>query len=207
MSLSATIGEKLHDIIREDILSGRYAPNERLFFDKIAEENHVSMTPIKEAFLKLESENLVVTIPRRGTFVKKLSANEIKEYYQIRLAMENLAVELILKNGFSEDFEKKMLATCDSLESHSKSKNAKECVKDDIKFHSLLIEASNNKKLFHLIKTIPLTNLFNFSDDMSNYMINSPSYICEHRKIIKLLKQKKSEEIKEILTKHISFTK
>ena len=54
----------------------------------------------QKAFLKLESENLVVTIPRRGTFVKKLSANEIKEYYQIRLAMENLAVELILKNGF-----------------------------------------------------------------------------------------------------------
>jgi DNA-binding GntR family transcriptional regulator len=200
-----SIGEKLHTIIRDDILSGRYKPGERLFFDRIAAENQVSMTPIKEAFMHLEKENLVVTVSRRGTFVRKFTATQIDEYYQIRLVLEELAVKLICTHGLTEEYELEMTTACKNLDRHAQNNEPKKCINDDINFHKLLVQASNNEELYSLIKTLPVTNLYNFALSSEIYMKNSDSYVNEHRTIIALLKDRDAKKVCELLEHHIAI--
>ena len=200
-----SIGEKLHSIIRQDILSGKYKPGQRLAFDQIAEDNKVSMTPIKEAFLMLEQDNLVEIIPRRGTFVKKYSSKDITEYYQIRLSLEFLAVDLICKNTLDKEYEEKLTQTCKDLKTHYEEKNTQKCIYDDINFHKLLVEASGNSQLYSIIQGLPITNLYSFTNKSEDYMKNSLSYLEEHLTIIDYLKQKQGKKAKEILSEHITM--
>lgn len=205
--INNTLGERVHQIIRRDIISGKYPPGTRLFFETIAKETGVSMTPVKEAFMLLEKEGLVFTVARKGTFVRELSARDLDEYYQIRLALEALAVDLICARGLSEDDEAGLKQICDSLERHIKNQDAAECVMDDVRFHNQLVRASGNAQLLHLINTLPLTNLFNMLNWADFYLSRGNDYLAEHRRIIQHLRKRDAECIKKLLHKHIDVNR
>jgi len=65
------LGQKVHKALKAMIMSGELRPGQKLVQDDLAERLGVSRTPLLAAFLKLEQENLVVTIPRRGAFVNQ----------------------------------------------------------------------------------------------------------------------------------------
>lgn len=204
MTTNSTLGERVHEIIRDDILAGRYQPGERLFFEAVARETGVSMTPIKEAFMLLEKEGLVVSVARKGTFVRELSADDIREYYQIRRALEALAVDLVCAKGLAPEDEKALRETCDILENHIVQGDAGQSVLDDVRFHCRMVDAAGNRQLSKLVKTLPLTNLFNMVQESQYYLANGKIYLGEHRRIIRLLKKGDGETVKKMLFRHIT---
>jgi|HubBroStandDraft_1064217.scaffolds.fasta_scaffold82474_2 DNA-binding GntR family transcriptional regulator len=84
--------ETVVDWLRADILAGRLAPGSRLRQDAIAIEYGVSHIPVREAFRRLEAEGLVSIRPHHGAIVTSLSASEIEELYEIRVALECAAM-------------------------------------------------------------------------------------------------------------------
>ncbi len=80
--------------LREDILSGSFAPGERLFENVLCENYSVSRTVIREALRQLESESLITMLPGRGPIVTELQRHDIDSLYQVRRALEGLAGEL-----------------------------------------------------------------------------------------------------------------
>ncbi|RLB68282.1 MAG: GntR family transcriptional regulator, partial [Deltaproteobacteria bacterium] len=59
--------DKIANFVREAIIVGKLKPGEKISEAKLAEELHISRTPIREAIRMLESEGFVSIIPRRGT--------------------------------------------------------------------------------------------------------------------------------------------
>ena len=204
MTMNSTLGERVHEIVRENILAGKYRPGERLFFEAIAKETGVSMTPIKEAFMLLEKEGLVVTVSRKGTFVRELSREDIAEYCQIRHALEALAVDLACARGLAREDEKALYEICDSLEKHISQCDAGHCVLDDVRFHNRLVEAGGNRQLVKLVTTLPLTNLFNMVQKSQYYLQHGMIFLNEHRRIVRLLKKGDAEAVKKIMRGHIT---
>ncbi|MDR1745090.1 MAG: GntR family transcriptional regulator [Planctomycetota bacterium] len=202
--LNNTLGERVYQKIRGDILSGRYAPGDRLLFEDIARESGVSMTPVKEAFMLLEKEGLVFTVSRKGTFVRKFSRRDLEEFYQIRLALEMLAVDLACARGMSEEGEAELREICGVLEAHIENGDAAECVMDDVRFHGALVRLGGNDQLAKLMSALPLTNLFNMIDMADFYLSHGGDYLAEHRRIVRLLRKGDSEGVKKILRRHIS---
>jgi DNA-binding GntR family transcriptional regulator len=86
-----TIRKKVYHHIRENILSGAIAPNERLVEAKIAEEIGTSRTPVREALHSLELEKLIKSIPRVGYIVENMSEKEVEQICEIRGVIEGLA--------------------------------------------------------------------------------------------------------------------
>lgn len=204
MNMQSTLGERLHEIIRQEIFAGKYKPGERLFYESIARDTGVSMTPIKEAFMLLEKEGLVVTLARKGTFVRELSEKDLTEFSQIRLALESLSVDLICRNGLAAEDETEFEAICDSLEKHIRMEDAKACVLDDIHYHKQLVIASGNSQLVKMIDTLPLTNLFNLVEKAPYYLRHGEFFLAEHRKMLRLLNKRDAARVKEVLGKHIT---
>ncbi|MBC7190503.1 GntR family transcriptional regulator, partial [Candidatus Aerophobetes bacterium] len=64
----------------------------RLQEDQLARQFGVSRTPVREAIHRLEKDGLVQIIPRRGAFVKTISAEDVKEIFDLRGALECLAL-------------------------------------------------------------------------------------------------------------------
>jgi DNA-binding GntR family transcriptional regulator len=84
--------ESLLDALREAILTGRYAPGTRLVQDDLAEAFGVSRIPLREALRRLEGEGLVVISPNRGAIVRPLAPKDVVDLYDVRIALESLAL-------------------------------------------------------------------------------------------------------------------
>src|SRR3984893_4270466 len=84
--------EGLVDALREAILTGRYAPGARLVQQELAEAFGMSRIPLREALRRLEGEGLVIISPNRGAIVRPLAPKDIVDLYDLRLALETLAV-------------------------------------------------------------------------------------------------------------------
>jgi DNA-binding GntR family transcriptional regulator len=82
------------DAIRKKILSGQYEPGERLLEERLTEELSISRPPLREAFRTLENEGLIVTRPRRGSFVSTLTDKDVYEILTFRSVLERMAFEL-----------------------------------------------------------------------------------------------------------------
>jgi DNA-binding GntR family transcriptional regulator len=85
----AVVGE-----LRAAIISGAYAPGERLIEGEVAARFEVSRNPIREALRALSTEGFVVIEPRRGARVASIDANRAKELFELRAPLEGLVAGL-----------------------------------------------------------------------------------------------------------------
>jgi DNA-binding GntR family transcriptional regulator len=84
--------DRVHQALRERILSGQYAPGSRLILTRLSEEHGVSFIPIREALQRLEAERLVVTETNRGARVAEISIADMRDIYETRVVLEQHAI-------------------------------------------------------------------------------------------------------------------
>src|SRR4051794_34521916 len=89
-----TLWERVHQHLREEILANRLPAGTELSEVALARRLGVSRGPIRESIVRLASEGLVLVRPRRGAIVRSLSLDEFVEAYQVREALEVMAVPL-----------------------------------------------------------------------------------------------------------------
>lgn len=198
-----TLGERIFRELKRDILSGFYSPGERLLYEKVAERLGVSMTPLKDAFMKLEQEGLVTTYARRGTFVTELTEEDVIEYSQIRLALESLAVELACSRTIHEEEFNKLQEINNQIKKAVKNQNPNDCIKNDMKFHLKVVSLSGNNRLSEMLYQFPLSNFLVLMGMGKRSIEIGEIVVKNHNKIIEALKIQDSSTIKELLKHNI----
>lgn len=83
-----TLAERVFEVVREQIVSGRLGGDRPIRQDALADELGVSKIPVREALVRLEQEGLLASHANRGFFVRPLSAAEAEEIYELRLVIE-----------------------------------------------------------------------------------------------------------------------
>ena len=79
-----SLGGRVFQRIREDILKGKYKQNDELKEATLGKELGVSRTPVREALRQLELEGLVSIVPNRGAYVNGISKKDIWDIYYMR---------------------------------------------------------------------------------------------------------------------------
>ena len=87
----------VREALREAILDGRLSGGTRLIQAELAAQLNVSNTPVREALRDLAGEGLVVFDPHRGSRVRSLDLDEVRELYEMRIALEPLAVRRVIE--------------------------------------------------------------------------------------------------------------
>lgn len=199
-----TLGERIFKELKNDILSGFYAPGERLLYEKVAERLGVSMTPLKDALLKLEQEGLVKNIARRGTFVTQLTHRDIVEYSQIRMSLEYLAVDLACSQGLvSHEGLEELTKINNQIRKAVKKKSPKEVIISDIQFHVKIVSLSQNNRLIEMMNQFPLSNFLLLMGRGEKSIENGNLILDDHAKIIEALRNKDLNVLKNILEVNI----
>ena len=98
-----SLAEELTEILRGRIITGEYQMGEKLVENKIARELKVSRTPVRDAFKQLVKEQLIEYIPNKGCFAKGFSRKDMEDIYEVRKAVEQLAVVWAIRNGSDEE--------------------------------------------------------------------------------------------------------
>lgn len=101
-----TVQTEIVDALRRMIFANELRAGERLVQDELAARLNVSRTPVREAIRQLESEGLVAIQPYKGATVTKVTSAEIKEIYQVRIAIESHATRLAIENLTQNNIEK-----------------------------------------------------------------------------------------------------
>jgi len=93
-----SLAAQVRKALREEIISGQLEGNQRININHYARKWGISTTPIRDAFKQLETEGLLHVSPRRGVYVTEVDWAELKEIYEVRIAIECTAVRLTAAN-------------------------------------------------------------------------------------------------------------
>lgn len=141
-----TLKDRIYQILKDSVIRHRVKPGERLIDQEIADNLGVSRTPVREALNRLGAEGLVSIIPRRGVFVTDLSSKDITDLYQVREALEVLAVQLAVPLLTDEDLDN-LEQISDQFKAALDREDFLTCFELDKEFHDKLTELSGNNKL------------------------------------------------------------
>jgi len=100
-----TATKTAYQIIKAGILAQKYPPGSQLKEIQLSAELGLTRTPVREAIIKLESEELVHSIPNRGSFVAEISQGEIEDLFEVREALEDKAAYLAIRRANREELE------------------------------------------------------------------------------------------------------
>src|SRR5690554_5159120 len=87
------IRDQIYNLLKKSIITRVLMKGDRILESQIAKYAGVSRVPVREAIRKLESEDLIEHLPRRGLFVTGFSEKDIYDIYRIRGALEELLCE------------------------------------------------------------------------------------------------------------------
>ena len=187
--------------LRTAIITGEFAPGERLMEIALAERLGVSRTPVREAIRKLELEGLVVMIPRRGAEVARITEAGLKEVLEVRCALEELAVELACKRGDKASLEQLKEAHQGFVEAVRKG-DTLEITNQDEAFHECIFEMSRNKRLVSVVHHLK-EQMFRYRMEYVKDGSYHEELIREHEKLLQAIGKGREEEAREIMKHHI----
>ena len=178
----------MYQSTRAQILDGTYPPGAPLRLNRLAEENEVSLIPVREALRLLESESFVISEINKGARVAPLSMQSLEDLYRVRTLVEVEALRL------ATDFmEPEFINSLDTTITEAvRELEANEIEKGLIlhrAFHDSIYGLSGSEWLCHMIEV-----LWAHSDRYIHLASLQPNFVCSvddhHHAIIDCLLNK-----------------
>ena len=135
--------------LEEAILCGDLRPGDRLPVAQVAEEFNVSLTTVREAFLMLEKQGLVVNKPRYGAFVTRLSGQEAYELCQARALLESFAVTVGV-DQVDDAFIQHLSAMVDEMATCILPQDLPALIRIDSDVHKAIIDLAGAQRIVEL---------------------------------------------------------
>lgn len=148
-----TLWQRVHEHLRDEIISGRLTPGAELHEVALAGSLGVSRGPIREALGRLATEGLVTIAPRRGAVVRALSSEEFIEAYQVREALEMMAVRLAVPKLGTENLAD-MERLIEAMASRAEDDDVQGFFELNTEFHQRFFEVAGNRMLADLYRQL-----------------------------------------------------
>jgi DNA-binding GntR family transcriptional regulator len=120
---SYSVTDQITALIKKIILNGDLKPGDRLNEVQLSEALQISRSPVREAIQRLVKEGLVVLVPRKGAFIRKLAVKEVEDLFETRVTLETKAASLAAQRA-SESQLNKFSSLLDRTESALKNEES-----------------------------------------------------------------------------------
>jgi DNA-binding GntR family transcriptional regulator len=196
-----TLWQRVHEHLREGILSGRLSPGSELQEVALAESLGVSRGPIREAIGRLAAEGLVTVRPRRGAVVRALSKEEFLEAYQVREALEVMAVRLAVPKLSAEEVAA-LERLVEEMTARAEAGDVQGFFLANTAFHQTFFDAAGNRMLADLYRQL--------RGQIDRHRLRSLELrgtlkrsIAEHKAILRAAKARDVERAAHLVAEHI----
>ena len=152
MKTPTTIVNYVYDLLRSEIISGRYPPGTRLNESKIARELDISRIPVREALVRLRENGLVMKHERRGMFVTKLTTEAMQQINSVRIILEAEALRLC-RARVTRKQANKLKAIVEKMENWD-SDSEIDAAEIDLDFHRTLWTTTGNPYLSDTLESL-----------------------------------------------------
>lgn len=200
-SIRGSARDQLYDILKEKILRLELEPGTKISEKEIAEQLHISRTPVREAFLKLAQEELLDIIPQSGTIVSRINLSHVEEGRFIREIVEK-EVAALACTKFRQDHLFELEKNITMQELCAEKGNFLELFELDEKFHRLIYDGCGMLRSWKMIQS--LNSHFNrlrvlrLSSDLDWDII-----ISHHKQIYRLIANREAEKVRQVMEEHL----
>ena len=186
--------------LRADILAGSRAPGSRLVECDLTARFAVSRGPVREALRRLAAEGLIDHWPNRGALVRRLSARDISEFFQIRVEVESLAARLAAESD-DADARRRFTAAIRPILSEV-PRRLPEYLAENAAFHQALMALAGNRQLRDLAMRLHLPLIMAQVADILTADVLSES-VREHRAIAEAILERDAQAAANLMRAHL----
>lgn len=197
-----TASEEIYQTLRTEILSLRFEPGEELNLQLLSEQLQVSRSPVRDALMKLSTDNLVDIFPQKGTRVSLIDLKQVEEERFLRKSLEETAVKKFI--NICTDEHLALMEDSIALQKKAMDEgNFVDFLTADNIFHSIIFSAIDMSRIWDIIQNQGGNHhrirLLSFSEKNALGTI-----IEQHQNMIGALRFKDLNEMLAIENKHLS---
>jgi DNA-binding GntR family transcriptional regulator len=150
----ASLAQSAYEALKASILEGHLPPGHEAVEQAIADQLGMSRTPVHEAVLRLQHEGFVEILSRRGIRVLPIAPEDLRETYEILIALEGAAAALLTRRGAdAAEILAAMQAATEEMHRSLMQGDRRRWADADDRFHRLLLSGCGNAKLARLAQT------------------------------------------------------
>jgi DNA-binding GntR family transcriptional regulator len=197
-----TVPSHVQDVLYGAILSGVLAPGERLMVDEVAQHFGVSKIPVREALKALEASGWVEIRPRRGTFVRTLSADELRQIFEMRRVLEPYSARLAASRRTETQLAELGRLVSEGSAAIQQGDVARTTAVNE-RFHSVLAETVGNKLLGDTVKALEARMRRYF---MAVEWRQRSESMAQHQAIYEAIRDGNEERAEKLTLAHLAHT-
>ncbi len=172
--------------IKKAIYAGELRPRERIIEEDIAGQLQCSRGPVREALLRLERDGLVVTIPRRGTFIHDISGESIDVVFRIRGKLEGLCVRYMREEMGPKD-ESVLRERLAKMKEAAVNADDEQFLQSDMKLHQTIWKLARREQLYRTLNQVMNPFIFMVARAFSSRMPIMERYAGHERYVEMIL--------------------
>ncbi|HVL20922.1 MAG TPA: GntR family transcriptional regulator [Amaricoccus sp.] len=190
----------IYDLIRDDILEGRLAANERLKVGELALRLGTSTNPVREALQQLRGEGFVLFEPNRGARVRPLDADFVRDSFEVEML-----IEPYLTRWFVRIVTERELGELEAIEAEIEALNFSDPAAHaalDLRFHRLMYDRHYNRnaaEIWWKHRRILGAIAGRFPVSISPRL----AVVQEHRALIALIRVQDAEGAGALIERHV----
>lgn len=196
-----TLSQQVYAHLRAGILDNTYPPGSPLPEEALAASLKVSRVPVREALRRLSAEGLVIIRPRQGATVTELTSKQFLDAYQVREALEVLAVRLAVPRLTPDDLDQ-LDALQQAMLLAADADDAVAFFAVNAEFHGFLVDRAGNGDLKAMYESLidRMRRYRTSSLDLRGGMATS---IDEHAAILVAIHEGSTDEAAYLIAQHI----
>jgi DNA-binding GntR family transcriptional regulator len=191
------------DRLREGILNGTFPPRTQLSEVALAQQLSVSRGPIREAMQRLLQEGLLRGERNRGVFVVDLGADDVRDIYLARAAVERAAAAVVATTGSDDDLATLQTAV-DDLAAGIDS-NWVELTQLDLQFHRALVAAASSPRLDRMFRTLMAESQLCITR-LESFYPGRDEVVREHQEILDAIRARDLAEADRLVAAHMEVS-
>lgn len=196
-----SLSTRAYRILLDRLIMLDIRPGEPIMEKQLAEEMSVGRTPLREALKRLESDHLVVTYPRRGTFASQVDVTELAHVSEVRQALEPLAARRAAE-AQGGAMREQLLEVLVELKNLNPNQSQRDLLAYDLSVHRMVYSVTANE---HLSET--LIRLDNIATRiwaaLSDRLPSLHQHIVEHTQLIKNIVAGEADEAERHAAEHV----
>jgi DNA-binding GntR family transcriptional regulator len=149
-----TTPEMIASQVRELIMDGTLAPGTQLTESRLASRRLLSRGPVREALQRLVQEGLLHDERHRGTFVTRLTSQDIVDIYEARIVIERAALQILATHRPTRSVFTRLDRLISEMRKGALRGDWAALTAADLKFHELVVAASKSKRLVRMYATL-----------------------------------------------------
>jgi DNA-binding GntR family transcriptional regulator len=210
---TTALSQLAYERIQAMFLNQRFSPGMKISETKLARELGISRTPVREAIRQLQNEGLLHQVAHSGTYVSRPDRRQIAEMYEVRLALETLAVAKGIPRLRHEDLDR-LAGLYRTMHEHvTRFRNGgqptlegeplRQFLSADMAFHLVLFEAADNRTAMKIYTDVQMRCRFFGMHSHRRDLEHLTSVLRSHSSILSDAQRQDAESARLHMIEHI----